>query len=59
MPYYFVVGAWLSNFCHCFTTLWAPSVQKWSLYQNGEKFLKSGKKGKRKNGGRVQREPNN
>jgi len=25
-------------------TLWALSVQKWSLYENGEKFWESGKK---------------
>jgi len=28
---YFAVGTWLA-------TLWAPSVQKWSLYENGGKF---------------------
>jgi len=29
-------------------SLWAPSVQKWSIYEKGEKFGESGKKGRKK-----------
>jgi len=45
---YFAVGTWLA-------TLWAPSVQKWSLYENGGKFWESWKKGERKSSGQVQK----
>jgi len=43
------------TFVMALTTLSAPSVKKWSLDEKGKKFCESGKKGKRKNGGRVQR----
>jgi len=29
-------------------TLWAPSLQKWSLYENGKKVLRIGEEGEKK-----------
>jgi len=38
-------------------TLWAPLVQKWSLYERQELLRIGGQKVREKNGGQVQREP--
>jgi len=41
------------TFVIALVTIWTPLVYKWSLFENGQKFSESGKKGERNNGDQV------
>jgi len=51
--FYFVVGAWLSNFCHSLSNFLSTFISKMEFLQKWEKVVRIRKESEEKYGGRV------